>query len=104
MDAVRRSLEVDYLVDMITHNGFEITKPNKYSEVNINIDALVNSPRYMDTEYTCDCGAFIGRDVLGQKCPKCGSEISLRSLSTWSMKSGINGRMQSTGCRKKSAL
>lgn len=81
MDAVRRSLEVDYLVDMITHNGFEITKPNKYSEVNINIDALVNSPRYMDTEYTCDCGAFIGRDVLGQKCPKCGSEISLRSLN-----------------------
>lgn len=81
MDAVRRSLEVDYHVDMILHNGFEITKPNKYSEVNINIDSLVNSPRYMDTEYTCDCGAFIGRDILGQQCPQCHSEIRLRSLN-----------------------
>jgi len=81
MDAVRRNLEVDYMVDMIMHNGFEITKPNKYSEVNINIDALVNSPRFMDTEYTCDCGAFIGRDILGQECPCCHSEIRLRSLN-----------------------
>lgn len=81
MDAVRRSLEVDYHTDMILHNGFEITKPNKYSEVNINIDQLVNSPRYMDTEYTCDCGAFIGRDIIGQKCPRCHSEIRLRSLN-----------------------
>lgn len=81
MDAVIRNLEVDYMVDMIMHNGFEITKPNKYSEVNINIDALVNSPRFMDTEYTCDCGAFIGRDILGQECPCCHSEIRLRSLN-----------------------
>lgn len=81
MDAVRRSLEVDYIVDMITHNGFEITKLNRYSEVNINIDALVNSPQYMETEYTCDCGAFIGKNVLGQECPCCHSEIRLRSLN-----------------------
>ena len=81
MDVVRRNLENDYIVDMITHNGFEITKPNKYSEVNINIDQLVNSQRYMDTEYTCDCGAFIGRDIIGQTCPMCGSEIRLRSIN-----------------------
>ena len=81
MDAVRRSLEVDYAIDMILNNGFEITKPTRYSEVNINIDALVNSPRYMETEYTCDCGAFIGRDILGQKCPCCHSEIRLRSIN-----------------------
>lgn len=81
MDAVRRSLEVDYAVDMITHNGFEITRPTKYSEVNINIDALVNSEKFMDTEYTCDCGAFIGNDIIGQKCPLCHSEIRLRSIN-----------------------
>ena len=81
MDVVRRNLENDYIVDMITHNGFEITKPNKYSEVNINIDQLVNSQRFMDTEYTCDCGAFIGKDVIGQVCPRCGSEIRLRSIN-----------------------
>lgn len=81
MQAVRRSLEVDYAIDMILNNGFEITKPTRYSEVNINIDALVNSPRYMETEYTCDCGRFIGRDILGQKCPCCRSEIRLRSIN-----------------------
>ena len=81
MDAVRTSLEVEYAKDMILHNGFEITKPNRYSEVNINVDNMVNSPRYFETEYTCDCGAFIGRDILGQKCPCCHSEITLRSIN-----------------------
>lgn len=73
------NLENEYLIDMITHNGFVIESKDKFAP--INIEALINSDKYMDTEYSCDCGAFIGQDIIGQKCPCCHSEISLHSLN-----------------------
>lgn len=79
MQLARINLEVEYLVDMITHNGFLIKKEDKYAPTNI--DALINSSNFMDCEYRCDCGAFIGQDIIGQICPKCGSEITLHSLN-----------------------
>jgi hypothetical protein len=79
MIAIRNNLEVDYLVDKITHNGFNIEREDKYAP--INIDQLVNSSKYLDNEYRCDCGAFIGQDIVGQQCPRCKSEIALHSLN-----------------------
>lgn len=79
MQLSRINLEVEYYVDMITHNGFLIKQEDKYSQ--INIDALINSSKFMDCEYRCDCGAFIGQDIIGQTCPRCKSEISLHTLN-----------------------
>ena len=79
MKSVRFNYEVEYLVDMITNNGFLIKNDDKYSPTNI--DALINSSNFMDCEYRCDCGAFIGQDIIGQICPKCHSEIALHSLN-----------------------
>lgn len=75
----RINLEVEYLTDMITHNGFLIRKENHYAVTNI--DNLINSSEFTDTEYRCDCGAFKGQDIVGQVCPCCHSEISLHSLN-----------------------
>ncbi|MBR1988588.1 MAG: hypothetical protein IKA36_06110, partial [Clostridia bacterium] len=75
----RINLEHEYYRDMITNNGFKIKREDQYSPVNT--DLIVNSSRFMDTEYSCDCGMFIGQDILGQTCPCCNSEITLRSLN-----------------------
>ena len=79
MKLVRSNLEVEYYVDMITNNGFMIKKEDKFAPTNV--DQLINSTKFMDCEYRCDCGAFIGQDILGQKCPRCHSEITLHSLN-----------------------
>lgn len=79
MDLRRFNLENDFSVDMINHNGFLIKKEDKFSP--INVDALINNSAFMDSEYRCNCGAFIGQDILGQTCPLCHSEISLHSLN-----------------------
>ena len=75
----RVNLEHEYLLDMITNNGFLIKKEDRY--MSTNIDQMINSSKFTDCEYRCDCGAFIGQDLVGQKCPRCGSEISLHSLN-----------------------
>ena len=76
---VRCNLEHEYIVDMITHNGFVIKPDDPFAPVDIN--KLINSKAYMDTEFRCDCGAFMGQDIIGQKCPLCGTEIALHSLN-----------------------
>lgn len=68
-----------YIVDIIQNNGFVIENEDKFSPANI--DSLVNSSKYTDTEFRCECGAFIGQDLIGQKCPRCKSEIILRGLN-----------------------
>lgn len=73
----RINLEVEYLRDKIIHNGFRIPTDDYYT----NIDSMINSQEYMDTEYRCNCGAFKGQDIVGQVCPLCESEIELRSLN-----------------------
>ena len=75
----RLNLEHEFLVDMITNNGFLIEKDSRY--MSTNVDQMINSSKFMDCEYRCDCGSFIGQDLVGQKCPRCGSEISLHSLN-----------------------
>lgn len=69
----------EYLKDMIQHNGFIIENEDRFSPVNI--DSLVNSSKYMDTEFRCECGTFIGQDLIGQTCPFCNQEIMLRGLN-----------------------
>ena len=69
----------EYLKDMIQHNGFIIENEDRFSPVNI--DSLVNSSKYMDTEFRCECGAFIGQDLIGQTCPVCNQEIMLRGVN-----------------------
>jgi hypothetical protein len=69
----------EYIADKIQHNGFVIENEDKFSSVDI--DSLVNSPKYMDSEFRCECGAFIGQDLIGQTCPVCNSEIILRGLN-----------------------
>ena len=77
---VRTNLESEYLLDMITHNGFLINDESDMFTP-VNVEQLVNSSKFMDVEYRCDCGAFIGQDVIGHICPRCKSEITLRSLN-----------------------
>lgn len=79
MRAERVNLNVEYMVDMATHNGFRIEKEDHYSPTNV--DALVDSSKFTDCEYRCDCGAFTGQDLIGQICPRCKTEISLHSLN-----------------------
>lgn len=74
----RLNLEHEFLVDMITNNGFIIKKDQGF---NTSIDQMINTSKFMDCEYRCDCGSFIGQDLVGQKCPRCGSEIALHSLN-----------------------
>lgn len=76
----RINLENEYLLDMITHNGFVINdEEDQYAPVNV--EQLINSSKFMDVEYRCDCGAFTGQDIIGRVCPRCNSEITLRSLN-----------------------
>lgn len=75
----RINLENEFLVDMITNNGFVIKKEDQYASTNV--DQLINSSKFMDVEYRCDCGAFIGQDIIGRVCPRCNTEISLHSLN-----------------------
>ena len=75
----RINLENEFIVDMITNNGFVIKKEDQYAPTNV--DQLINSSKFMDVEYRCDCGAFIGQDIIGRVCPRCGTEISLHSLN-----------------------
>lgn len=79
MKAERINLTTEFLTDIATHNGFVIEKEDHYAPTNI--DILVDSSKFTDCEYRCDCGAFIGQDLIGQVCPKCHSEISLHSLN-----------------------
>ena len=75
----RMNLETEYHVDMLTHNGFRIENEDAYSPTDPSM--LVNSSKFTDCEFRCDCGAFIGQDIIGQRCPVCGSEIALHSLN-----------------------
>jgi len=75
----RMNLEQEYYLDMITHNGFRIENEDPYSPTDPSM--LVNSSKFTDCEFRCDCGAFIGQDIIGQKCPICGTEIALHSLN-----------------------
>ena len=75
----RLNLEQEYLVDMITNNGFLIEKDQRY--MSTNVDQMINTSKFMDCEYRCDCGSFIGQDLVGQKCPRCNTEIALHSLN-----------------------
>lgn len=79
MQLERRNLEIDYYVDMILNTGFRIEREDPFAPVNI--DTLINSQRYFDTEFSCDCGAFIGKDLVGKICPRCKSEISLKPIN-----------------------
>lgn len=79
MQLVRTNLETEYIVDMITHNGFIIQPDDPFAP--IDTDKLINSKEWMDTEFRCECGTFMGQDIIGQKCPFCGEEISLHSLN-----------------------
>ena len=75
----RINLETEYYADIIEHNGFRIENENPYTATDP--DLLINSSKFTDCEYRCECGAFIGRDIIGQKCPRCGTEITLHSLN-----------------------
>lgn len=75
----RINMEHAYHSDMILKNGFKIENEDAYSPVDP--AALVNSSKFTDCEFRCDCGAFIGQDIIGQKCPLCGTEIMLHSLN-----------------------
>lgn len=75
----RMNLETAYYVDMIQNNGFRIENEDAYSPIDPAM--LVNSSKFTDTEFRCDCGAFIGQDIIGQKCPRCNTEIALHSLN-----------------------
>ena len=79
MKLERINLETEYYADIIENNGFRIENENPYTATDP--DLLVNSSKFTDCEYRCECGAFIGRDIIGQKCPRCGTEISLHSLN-----------------------
>lgn len=79
MRAERMNMNTEFLIDMITHNGFRIEKEDHYAPTNV--DALVDSSKFTDCEYRCDCGAFMGQELIGQKCPRCHSEITLHSLN-----------------------
>ncbi|MBR5296808.1 MAG: hypothetical protein IKU29_02935 [Parabacteroides sp.] len=76
---VRCNLEHEYIADMITHNGFVIKPDEEFGPIDAN--KLIHGNQYMDTEFRCECGAFMGQDIIGQKCPVCGTEISLHSLN-----------------------
>lgn len=69
----------EFIKDKIQNNGFIIENENKFSSVPI--ETLVNSSKYMDSEFRCECGAFFGQDLIGQVCPRCKSEIILRGLN-----------------------
>lgn len=76
----RINLENEFLIDTITNNGFLINEEeDAYAPTNV--DNLINSSKFMDVEYRCDCGAFIGQDIIGRTCPRCNTEIALRSLN-----------------------
>lgn len=78
MKGVRVNLESECALDFIFNRGFWIAK-NSYGQ--INVDKLINADEFTNTEYSCDCGKYIGRDLLGEMCPHCKSEITLRSLN-----------------------
>lgn len=79
MKAERTNLNVEFMTDMLTHNGFLIQNEDHYAPTNV--DAWVDSSKFTDVEYRCECGAFIGQDLIGQTCPRCKTEISLHSLN-----------------------
>ena len=79
MIPLRNNLEVQYAVDMIMNTGFEITQDSPYAQTNV--DNLINSSKFTDCEFRCDCGAFIGQELIGQICPRCHTEIALHSLN-----------------------
>lgn len=75
----RIDFEPEYYADMICHTGFKMKPESTYAEVDV--DKLINSSKFTDCEYRCDCGAFIGQDLIGQICPRCKTEIALHSLN-----------------------
>ena len=94
----RINMEHEYYSDMILRNGFKIENEDTYSPVDP--QALVNSSKFTDCEFRCDCGAFIGQDIIGQKCPICGSEIMLHSLNFRSLARGLKAVVrQAAVCR-----
>lgn len=79
MKAVRSNFATMYYADIATNSGFKIEKEDPYAPTNV--DLLVDSSKFTDGEYRCDCGAFQGQDLIGQVCPRCKSEIVLHSLN-----------------------
>lgn len=79
MKLVKANLYNEYLTDMAEHNGFVIKSEDEFSPVSL--EDLINNSKFSDNEYRCECGAFIGQDLVGQKCPLCDSEIALHSLN-----------------------
>ena len=79
MRPIRTNLEVEYYTDMICHTGFVIKPESTFAEVDV--DKLINSSKFTDCEFRCECGAFIGQDLIGQICPRCNTEITLHSLN-----------------------
>lgn len=79
MIPVRANLEVEYYTDMILNTGFLIKPESTFTEVDV--DKLINSSKFTDCEFRCDCGAFNGQDLIGQICPRCNTEIVLHSLN-----------------------
>ena len=62
MRAERLDLNIEYLTDLATNNGFRIEKEDPYGPTNV--DLLVDSSKFTDCEYRCDCGAFNGQDLI----------------------------------------
>ena len=81
MVPVRANLEVEYYCDMITNGGFQIKPESTSLSGEIDVDKVINTSKFTDVEFRCDCGAFIGQDLIGQICPRCGSEINLHSMN-----------------------
>lgn len=79
MKLVKANLYNEYLTDIAEHNGFVIKAEDEFSPVSL--DDLINNPKFSDNEYRCECGAFIGQDLVGHICPLCDSEIALHSLN-----------------------
>lgn len=76
----RINLENKFEIDMIINNGFVINNEED-AFAPVNVDQLINSPKFTDVEYRCDCGKLTGQDIVGGICPSCHSEIMLRSLN-----------------------
>jgi DNA-directed RNA polymerase beta' subunit len=79
MKLVKANLYNEYLTDIAEHNGFVIKSEDEFSPVSL--DDLINNQKFNDNEYRCECGAFIGQELVGHTCPLCNTEIALHSLN-----------------------
>ena len=63
MKLVKANLYNEYLTDIAEHNGFVIKSEDEFSPVSL--DDLINNQKFNDNEYRCECGAFIGQELVG---------------------------------------